>query len=80
MIRHLLAPPRTLPAEPAKTAHFCSMCGPKFCSMKISQNINERFGGDVADGASAEEISEGMLQKSREFAEAGNRVYLPLAD
>jgi phosphomethylpyrimidine synthase len=56
------------------------MCGPKFCSMKISQNINERFGGDVSDGASAEEISEGMLQKSREFAEAGNRVYLPLAD
>jgi phosphomethylpyrimidine synthase len=71
---------QTLPAEPAKTAHFCSMCGPKFCSMKISQNINERFGGDVSDGASAEEISEGMLQKSREFAEAGNRVYLPLAD
>ncbi|WP_314688824.1 phosphomethylpyrimidine synthase ThiC, partial [uncultured Bifidobacterium sp.] len=35
----------TLPAEPAKMAHFCSMCGPKFCSMAISQNIRRRFGG-----------------------------------
>ena len=34
----------TLPAEPAKTAHFCSMCGPKFCSMRISQDIREEFG------------------------------------
>ncbi|HET8655713.1 MAG TPA: phosphomethylpyrimidine synthase ThiC, partial [Longimicrobiaceae bacterium] len=55
----------TLPAEPAKTAHFCSMCGPKFCSMKISQSITERFGGAAADGASAKEIAEGMLQKSK---------------
>ncbi|KRV47247.1 phosphomethylpyrimidine synthase [Wenjunlia vitaminophila] len=68
----------TLPAEAAKTAHFCSMCGPKFCSMKISKSINERFG----DGPSAsdQEIAAGMLAKSREFAEAGNRVYLPVAD
>jgi phosphomethylpyrimidine synthase len=51
----------TLPAEPAKTAHFCSMCGPKFCSMRISQ-----------------EVREAMAEKSREFAEHGNRVYLPL--
>ncbi|WP_320780667.1 phosphomethylpyrimidine synthase ThiC [Streptomyces sp. CRN 30] len=70
----------TLPAEPAKTAHFCSMCGPKFCSMKISQNIAERFGGTAAEGASQEEIAEGMLRKSKEFAAAGNRVYLPLAE
>jgi len=34
----------TLPAEPAKTAHFCSMCGPKFCSMKISQDIRREHG------------------------------------
>ena len=33
----------TLPAEGAKVAHFCSMCGPKFCSMKISQDVRERF-------------------------------------
>lgn len=70
----------TLPAEPAKTAHFCSMCGPKFCSMKISQSITEQFGGTAAAGATAEEVAEGMLRKSKEFAEAGNRVYLPLAD
>lgn len=48
--------------------------------MKISQSINEQFGGTAAAGASAEEVAEGMLQKSREFAAAGNRVYLPLAD
>lgn len=38
----------TLPAEPAKTAHFCSMCGPKFCSMRISQDIREEFGDKMA--------------------------------
>ncbi|MFF4758773.1 phosphomethylpyrimidine synthase ThiC [Streptomyces sp. NPDC001292] len=64
----------TLPAEPAKTAHFCSMCGPKFCSMKISQDIRREH------GVSRAEIAEGMAQKSKEFAEAGNRVYLPIAD
>ncbi len=68
----------TLPAENAKTAHFCSMCGPKFCSMKISQDVRDRFG--AKDGASAEEIEAGMLEKSKEFAAAGSRVYLPLAD
>ena len=52
----------TLPAEPAKTAHFCSMCGPKFCSMRISHDVREA-----------------MAEKSREFAEHGNRVYLPVA-
>ncbi|WP_376774020.1 phosphomethylpyrimidine synthase ThiC [Allostreptomyces psammosilenae] len=69
----------TLPAEPAKTAHFCSMCGPKFCSMKISRSITEQFGDDGAgDGEDA--IREGMLAKSAEFAAQGNRLYLPLAD
>ncbi|MGY0389501.1 phosphomethylpyrimidine synthase ThiC [Nocardioides sp. WG-D5] len=67
----------TLPAEGAKTAHFCSMCGPKFCSMKISQDVRDRFGGD---GASPEEVEAGMMEKSKEFAAAGSRVYLPLAD
>ncbi|MBC7276788.1 phosphomethylpyrimidine synthase ThiC [Nocardioides sp.] len=68
----------TLPAENAKTAHFCSMCGPKFCSMKISQDVRDRFGS--TEGASPEEIEAGMLEKSKEFAAAGSRVYLPLAD
>lgn len=57
-----------------KTAHFCSMCGPKFCSMKISHDIRREHGAEQA------EIEAGMAEKSREFAAAGNRVYLPLAD
>ncbi|MDH6198040.1 phosphomethylpyrimidine synthase [Mycobacterium frederiksbergense] len=63
----------TLPAEPAKTAHFCSMCGPKFCSMRISHDIRDTYPDGVPD-----EIAAGMAAKSQEFAEHGNRVYLPL--
>ncbi|WP_354641638.1 phosphomethylpyrimidine synthase ThiC [Kitasatospora camelliae] len=72
----------TLPAEPAKTAHFCSMCGPKFCSMKISQKIRDEHGDGstaVESGFDAEALA-GMQAKSEEFAAQGNRVYLPLAD
>ncbi|KOV39090.1 phosphomethylpyrimidine synthase [Streptomyces sp. XY431] len=72
----------TLPAEPAKTAHFCSMCGPKFCSMKISQKIREEHGDGssaVESGYGADALA-GMAEKSAEFAAQGNRVYLPLAD
>ncbi|PJN21749.1 phosphomethylpyrimidine synthase ThiC [Kitasatospora sp. CB02891] len=65
----------TLPAEPAKTAHFCSMCGPKFCSMKISRQIRDEHGTDLDDTVQA-----GMAEKSAEFAAHGNRVYLPLTD
>lgn len=53
----------TLPADAAKVAHFCSMCGPKFCSMKITQEIR-----DVA--------KQGMKEKSREFVEQGKALYL----
>ncbi|MFJ3787922.1 phosphomethylpyrimidine synthase ThiC [Kitasatospora sp. NPDC090091] len=72
----------TLPAEPAKTAHFCSMCGPKFCSMKISQKIRDEHGDGstaVQSGYDAEALA-GMQAKSEEFAAQGNRVYLPMAD
>ncbi|WBB57977.1 hypothetical protein O7599_20140 [Streptomyces sp. WMMC500] len=48
--------------------------------MKISRSITERFGSDDSAGLSPEEIERGMLEKSKEFAEAGNRVYLPIAD
>jgi phosphomethylpyrimidine synthase len=58
----------TLPADGAKVAHFCSMCGPKFCSMRISQ--------DIRDAAQAE-AEAGMQEKSREFREAGSEIYLP---
>ncbi|MGW9113112.1 phosphomethylpyrimidine synthase ThiC [Microbacterium sp. NPDC055683] len=61
----------TLPAEPAKTAHFCSMCGPKFCSMRISQDIRDRFGG-----AEEQQAIAAMRRKSQEFAAAGSTVYL----
>ncbi|WP_370511913.1 phosphomethylpyrimidine synthase ThiC [Telmatospirillum sp. J64-1] len=56
---------QTLPAEGAKVAHFCSMCGPKFCSMKISQ--------EVRDAAKA---AEGMAEKSAEFRAKGAEIYL----
>ena len=67
----------TLPAEPAKTAHFCSMCGPKFCSMRISQDVREYAKQHGLD--SVEAIEAGMQEKSREFAESGGRVYLPIS-
>jgi phosphomethylpyrimidine synthase len=67
----------TLPAEPAKTAHFCSMCGPKFCSMKITQDVRDY--AEKHGLTSVEAIEAGMVEKSDEFGEAGNRVYLPIA-
>ncbi|MBG0816394.1 phosphomethylpyrimidine synthase ThiC [Planomonospora sp. ID82291] len=66
----------TLPAAPAKTAHFCSMCGPRFCSMKISHDLR-RFAEER--GLSDDEAVEaGMREKSEEFAREGGRVYLPV--
>jgi phosphomethylpyrimidine synthase len=63
----------TLPAQPAKTAHFCSMCGPKFCSMRITQDIRAYA---EAHGVSGEEaIVLGMKEKSEEFIAAGGEVY-----
>lgn len=50
----------TLPAEPAKMAHFCSMCGPKFCSMAISQNIRKAFGGEAAQQQIVKEAAAGV--------------------
>ncbi len=70
----------TLHAEPAKTAQFCSMCGPKFCSMRISADV--RAYAEKNNLVTAEDIdrkiAEEMAAKSEEFAEQGNRVYLPL--
>ena len=63
----------TLPAEPAKTAHFCSMCGPKFCSMRISQDVREMA---RAEGKPVEEVvEEGLRHKSEEFLAAGSEIY-----
>ena len=70
---------QTLPKEAHKVAHFCSMCGPKFCSMKITQDVR-----DYADGLSDNEkatlypdaATEGMKQMSEKFREMGNEVYV----
>jgi len=67
----------TLPAAPAKTAHFCSMCGPKFCSMKITQDVRDY--AEKHGLTSVEAIEAGMEEMSEEFSEHGNRVYLPIS-
>ena len=59
----------TLPSEGAKVAHFCSMCGPKFCSMKISQDILDKFGNN-------KEIDNEMKKKSKEFKDTGSEIYI----
>ena len=61
----------TLPKEAHKTAHFCSMCGPKFCSMKISQEVR-----DFAAGKAPNSAELGMAQMSEKFREQGSEIYL----
>ncbi|MDB5735996.1 MAG: phosphomethylpyrimidine synthase ThiC [Alphaproteobacteria bacterium] len=65
----------TLPAEGAKVAHFCSMCGPKFCSMKISQEVRDAARGNN-DSMSTAEIRAAMAAKSEEFKQTGGEIYL----
>ena len=63
----------TLPQEGAKTAHFCSMCGPHFCSMKITEDVRKYA---AEQGMAAEEaLKKGLEEKSREFVEQGAEVY-----
>ena len=83
---------QTLPAEGAKTAHFCSMCGPKFCSMKISQEVREFAGkqnqsaegflaseklGSETAAASKAAAEAGMREMSAKYKDMGDRLYLP---
>ncbi|NWO08378.1 MAG: phosphomethylpyrimidine synthase ThiC, partial [Alteromonadaceae bacterium] len=63
----------TLPKESAKVAHFCSMCGPKFCSMKISQEVRDYAAENGLDEVTA--IDAGMQEKSKEFVESGGKLY-----
>lgn len=63
----------TLPAEGAKTAHFCSMCGPKFCSMRISQDIRNFAKEKELDTKEAIEI--GMKEKAEQFKQSGGNIY-----
>ncbi|MFP4601080.1 MAG: phosphomethylpyrimidine synthase ThiC [Persicimonas sp.] len=65
---------QTLPAPGAKVAHFCSMCGPKFCSMKISEEIRQYA---QKEGVEADEaVEQGMQQKADEFREKGGELYV----
>jgi len=66
----------TLPKEAMKTAHFCSMCGPKFCSMKISQDIRDaaRSQNDVAG-----EAQQGLDEMARKFRESGGEILVPVS-
>jgi phosphomethylpyrimidine synthase len=73
-----------LPAEGAKTAHFCSMCGPKFCSMKITQEVREFArlnpmpSSENPDRGEAE-AEAGMAEMSERFHEEGGEIYVPAA-
>ncbi len=64
---------QTLPKEAHKAAHFCSMCGPKFCSMRISQEVRD-FAAAEADAAA------GMDEMSRKFKESGGEIYTPAGE
>jgi phosphomethylpyrimidine synthase len=79
----------TLPAEGAKVAHFCSMCGPKFCSMKITQDVREYAAAQGMDSAASERVASsegsqpdlaaieaGLREKAEEFRERGGEIYV----
>ncbi|HEY7744498.1 MAG TPA: phosphomethylpyrimidine synthase ThiC, partial [Burkholderiales bacterium] len=63
----------TLPQEGAKLAHFCSMCGPHFCSMKITQDVREY--AEKQGLAEAEALAQGLREKAQEFREGGAEIY-----
>ena len=71
---------QTLPAEGAKTAHFCSMCGPKFCSMKITQEVREfaakQNARTEAEALTADEAEAGMAEMSERYREIGSELYI----
>ncbi|WP_347302039.1 phosphomethylpyrimidine synthase ThiC [Croceibacterium sp. TMG7-5b_MA50] len=70
---------QTLPAEGAKTAHFCSMCGPKFCSMKITQEVRDfaaKQNQPIEAFAAVEDAEEGMAAMSEKYRLGGNELYI----
>ncbi|HPE30594.1 MAG TPA: hypothetical protein PLV61_05315, partial [Parvularculaceae bacterium] len=70
---------QTLPKEAHKVAHFCSMCGPKFCSMKITAEVRDYAAG-LSDNEKAalypEEANRGMAEMSEKYKEMGSELYL----
>jgi phosphomethylpyrimidine synthase len=67
----------TLPQDAAKVAHFCSMCGPHFCSMKITQDVRD-YAATHGIGDERQALNEGMAEKGREFVEKGSKIYLKI--
>ncbi|MEN3940614.1 phosphomethylpyrimidine synthase ThiC [Prosthecobacter sp. SYSU 5D2] len=65
----------TLPQDGAKSAHFCSMCGPHFCSMKITEDVR-KYAAELQISED-EALAKGMAEKSKEFVESGAEVYQP---
>ena len=66
----------TLPKDSAKVAHFCSMCGPKFCSMKISQEVRDTYRDRAPESASeAEAVKRGMEEQAEKFRQEGSKLY-----
>ncbi|MFM2057351.1 MAG: hypothetical protein RLY71_1736 [Pseudomonadota bacterium] len=66
----------TLPKDSSKEAHFCSMCGPKFCSMKITQDVRDY--ADKLGVDEAEALEKGMAEKSAQFKAVGGEFYIPI--
>jgi len=66
----------TLPAPAAKTAHFCSMCGPRFCSMRITQEIRD-YAAEHGYSNPDDAVDAGMASKASEFKSSGSEVYVP---
>jgi phosphomethylpyrimidine synthase len=72
----------TLPKEAHKVAHFCSMCGPKFCSMKITQDVRDyaaSLGGNEKAALYPEDAQKGMKEMSEKFKQMGSEVYVDQA-
>jgi phosphomethylpyrimidine synthase len=64
----------TMPQDSAKVAHFCSMCGPHFCSMRITQDVRE-YAQKKGIGDVERALEEGMADKAKEFTESGSEIY-----
>jgi phosphomethylpyrimidine synthase len=66
----------TMPREAHKSAHFCSMCGPKFCSMQITKEIREAARGQNETAPAVDPAAEGMAAMARKFRDAGGDIYV----
>lgn len=65
----------TLDSDASKSSHFCSMCGPKFCSMKITEDVRQ-YAAEKGYGVEEDAIQKGMEEMSEKYKEMGNKLYL----